>query len=513
MKRFTLSLVLLAGLAACSDSNFVSADEADGAYHGDSGYGEAGGDDDDDTDIGSEDESDFFSLAPAPTPTFVFIANPERDTVTRVTVPDLEVITAEVGNHPDLVEVTPDYSMGVTFNSGSDDVSIIESMTLEETRVDVRENLDAMEMSPDGGWVVLYNSLALPDDNTSGATSTKEVSFIELTTATHSALAMGFQPRDVLFTEAGDKAVFLGDAWLGVVELDGELSVDLVQIADDLLDPPASEECILSPDGDFALLRQKDADQLVLVDLITLEVSRIEVGDTPTDLDITPDGSEAIAVARGSGELWIYDFQDPTAEPTVLSLPAGETLGSVVFGPEGAPALLYSTASGRSRFVSWDRATDEFTVRPLPKPVASVGMDPTGGTALFLHADTDADDMDPGYEGHFGLSMVDLSDFLSNDYILPAPPSGFAHSDDGLNGFLILEEHKALQVLDYGRLLVDEKELRSDPVHVGTLPTTTWAYVNQEHELGRLSFYDIQTDTLKTMTGFELNAGIEIEEN
>jgi DNA-binding beta-propeller fold protein YncE len=512
MKRTCLALMALAGLTACNDMSLHSADEAGGDWDS-GGWGAADQNDTGDNDWEPpEDESDFFSLAPAPTPTFVFIANPSRDTVTRVSVPQLEVITAQVGTQPDLVEVTPDYAYGVTFNTGSDDVSILESITLAETRVDVRENLDAMEMSTDGGWVVLYNSLAIDDDGNEGATSTKEVSFVEVATGEHQALAMGFQPRDVLFTDAGDKAVFLGDAWLGIVQLEGELHVELVQIADDLLDPPSSEECILSPAGDFAIIRQREASELVLVDLVSFEKTVVEVGESPTDLDVTPDGSEAIAVARGSNELWIYDFADPTSTPSVLALPEGETLGSVVFGPDGAPALLYSTVSGRSRYVSWDRDTDEFTVRPLPKPVAAVGMDPTGGTAMILHTDTDADDMDPSYEGRFGLSMVNLESFLANDYILPAEPSGFAHSDDGLNGFLILEGHKALQVLDYANLLVDEKDLRSEPVHVGTLPTTRWAYVNQEHELGRLSFYDIETDTLKTMTGFELNAGIEIEE-
>jgi hypothetical protein len=33
--------------------------------------------------------------------------------------------------------------------------------------------------------------------------------------------------------------------------------------------------------------------------------------------------------------------------------------------------------------------------------------------------------------------------------------------------------------------------------------------VSQDHDLGRISFYDPDDDSLETLTGFELNSGIE----
>ena len=75
--------------------------------------------------FGSETESDFMSLRPATTNVFVFVANPDRNTVTRIKVPELEVMTAEVGVEPLLVETSSDYTRAVTFNKGSDDISIM----------------------------------------------------------------------------------------------------------------------------------------------------------------------------------------------------------------------------------------------------------------------------------------------------------------------------------------------------------------------------------------------------
>ena len=63
--------------------------------------------------------------------------------------------------------------------------------------------------------------------------------------------------------------------------------------------------------------------------------------------------------------------------------------------------------------------------------------------------------------------------------------------------------------LDYDTLLYDEIDLKSQPEHVGVLPDTSYAWVSQEHDLGRISFYDADNDALETITGFELNSEIE----
>jgi hypothetical protein len=44
---------------------------------------------------------------------------------------------------------------------------------------------------------------------------------------------------------------------------------------------------------------------------------------------------------------------------------------------------------------------------------------------------------------------------------------------------------------------------------VGVLPGQSVAWASQAHELGRLSFYDPDSTTLDTITGFELNSDIE----
>ncbi len=510
--------VLPLTLMGCADFELASSDE--GGARGDTGNyapGDGAGSDDgsDGSDYEPEEEDDFLTLPPATTDAYVFVANPNRDTVTRIAVPSLGVITAEVGVNPQAVATTEDYRTAVTFNQGSDDVSIIDAATLGVTTVAVRANYNSMVMSPDGAWVAVYHDEDRGDEGgSSGAQSFNEVSFVRLADASHHPMVVGFNPREIQFTQDGNLAVVVSDAYLALVDLTAENPVPArIQIAEDLLDPPVAEEVLLSPTGDYALVRQFGATELVVVDLITHDVQRVDVGANPTDLDATPDGSQAVAVSRDDNQLWVYDLADPFGTPQIIDLPSGEVFGSLVMSPDGSKALLYSTASGRSRYGSWQRSDDSIAVHSLVKPVSGLRVSPTGGTALVFHNKGENGDVDTDspFYNEWALTLVALSDFFSNPLRLPNAPTAFSSTEDGETGFFIMETEPYLEVIDFDTLLYDEVQLKSSPVHLGVLPETTTAFVSQEHELGRISFYDAATQQLQTITGFELNAGIDTE--
>ncbi len=464
-----------------------------------------------------EVEDDFLALHPAATNIHVFVANPARNTVTRVSVSDLSVITGEVGIDPQVVETTPDYQKAVTFNKGSDSVSVIDAATLAVSHVDIRPNFNHMVMSPDGRYVACFHdSDKGTEDATGGAQSYNEVSLVNVDTLEHTALVAGFGPRDIQFTEDGDVAVVVSDTYLTIIDLTQDApEATSVAITDDLVDPPEAEEVVLAPDGTYALVRQFGAvDELVVVDLDSLDVALVPVGDTPTDIDVTPDGEQAVAVARGSGELWLYNLGDIFGEPEVVAIPPEEIFGSVLLSPDGTQGLLYSTATGVSHYGAWDRndsSDDAISVHALVKPVDSMAVSPTGGTALVFHDDSNGTDVDEDSEFYdaFALTLIDLSDLFSNPLRLPAEPTAYANTDDGARGFFIMDGQPFLEVLNYDTLLYDEVELKSDPVHIGVLPDSQILYASQEHDLGRISFFDADSRQLQTITGFELNSGIE----
>ena len=229
-------------------------------------------------------------MQPASTNVYVFVANPNRNTVSRINVDDLSVLTAEVCVDPSAVETTEDYTMAVTFNSGSDSISIINSSTLEVTEIEVRDNFNQMKMSPDGNWSFAITTPMRMTPAALAALNPNEVSLVNLSTQEHTPMVVGFNPRDVQFSEDSSMAV-VGDA-THVIDLLELSPTESTQISDDLIDPPLAEEVLLVPDGSYVFVRQFGATELVVVDILAELVDWVEVGANPTDIDVTPDGSK-----------------------------------------------------------------------------------------------------------------------------------------------------------------------------------------------------------------------------
>ena len=522
MRSWT-SLTTLLALTGCSGTDLRYSDEAHAGI--DTGAPptneDAGGSESDDN-APPESENAFLALVPAQTDVYVFVANPERNTVTRVKVDDRSVRTLEVGEDPRIVLTTPDYSTAVVFNRGDDSVSILDADTLEQRVVRVRDNMNQLAISPDGRFAALWHDLDAerPDDPTpSGVQSYNEVSFVDLSTGIHYGMAVDYNPREIKFNAAGTLAAVVTDTSLGLVDLRTfPLLPTLVPVTDELLDPPVAEEVEVSPNGDYAFVRQFGATDLAVVDLSLREVYRLPCGTNPTDLDITPDGAHAIVVARGSRELWSYAVADPFADPDVLPIPSTVGLGSVLIDPTGQQAILYTTATPTDRYATWDLNTGVIQERALVKPIKSIAVTPTGDSLLVFHTKTNATEGDASspFYNSWALTTISLPDFRQNPLKLPAEPIGFDTSNNGRLGYFIMEGEPLLEVLDFQTLLPEEIELDSEPVYVGVLPDLTFgdsnepfAWVSQKHVLGRMTFYDPDDGSVETITGFELNSQIE----
>jgi hypothetical protein len=519
----TVCIALLVGVlpAACSEANLDgNFTDTFGSDANGSNTTPDGDDDDDDTDTTPPPETERSLLrSPAQTDIYVFVANPDRDTVTRVNVDTLAVDTTAVGSDPQIVLTTPDYATAVVFNRGDDTVSILDADLLIETTVEVRDNFNDMVLSPDGKFAVVWHNVAAEredDPPAEGLQSFNEVSFVDLTTSLHSPMAVGFNPQMVRFTPDASLAVIVSSSYLALVDLTvTPLAPRLVELAPGVVDPPTAEEVIVAADGSFAWVRQFGASELLVVDLDDGGISPVNAGLNPTDLDLSPDGLAAVAVARGSAELWVYEANAPFSAPQVVSMPAS-SYGSLAFAPTGEQAVVYTTATLNETFGVWDVGSNAIEERSLVKPIQSVAITPTGETLLVFHTEEDGLETEPLFAGEWAITLVSLGDFRSNPLLLPAEPLGIANSTSGDKGYFAMVDEPLLEVLDYTTLLHEEIALRSLPVFLGVLPdldptdgNEPPAWVSQDHDLGRISFFDPDDASLETLTGFELNSEIE----
>lgn len=513
-----IPLSLFFGLAGCADYNLSKAtsdNEAAGAWDSGSYDADADTDADSDTDADgpSEDESDYLRLAPAATDQYVFVANPDRDTLTRVAVSTLEVRTVGVGRIPSTVQTTSDFRLAVTLDEGDDAVSRIYAETLEVEAVGIRDNMNQLSLAPNGEWAMAwYDPDAESLGVSGGVTSFNEVSFVRTDPLAHHPMAVGYNPKGVRWSDDGKLAVVVSDGSLAVVDLTQESpAARLILLVEDPLDAPVAEEVVLSADGAFAFVRQRGVQDLLVVDLINEVVDSLVVGTDPTDMDLSVDGERLSVVARSARQVWTFDVENPYADATVVDFPSDQAYGSLAFTGDGLRALLYTNASLLDSLAIWDLGDDSFDERQLVKPVASVGLSPVGDTVIVFHTEENAsgaDSDDPFYD-EWAVTLMETDGIGENRLLLPAEPKGYTVSDDNLWGFFILEGQSLVEACSFVTLIPELVDLPSEPAFVGTLPGSDVAWASQAHELGRLSFYDAGDETLDTITGFELNSEIE----
>ncbi|GDX83561.1 hypothetical protein LBMAG42_53720 [Deltaproteobacteria bacterium] len=508
--RFTPILVLL---FACSEYSVSKATSVNGEFDEGAAPTDGAGDDDGDGYEPSEEESDYLRLAPAATDQYVFVANPDRDTLTRVAVSTLEVRTVGVGRIPSTVQTTSDYRLAVTLDEGDDSVSMVYAETLEVASVGIRDNMNQLSLSPDGAWSMAWydpdaESLGVSD----GVTSFNEVSFVKMDPLGHLPMAVGYNPKGVHWSDDGKLAVVVSDGSLAVVDLTAETpSARLIPLVEDQLDAPVAEEVVLSADGSFAFVRQRSVEDLLVVDLLNGVVDRLIVGADPTDMDLSVDGARLAVVARSARQVWTFDVENPYADATVVDFPSDRAYGSLAFTGDGLRALLYTNASLTDSLAIWDLGDDSFDERALVKPVSSIGLSPSGTTAIVFHTDDNAADADPDepFYDEWAVTLMETDGIGENRLLLPSEPAGYTTTDDDLWGYFILDGQSLIEACSFETLIPQLVILPSEPVFVGTLPGQDVAWASQEHDLGRISFYDPSADSLDTITGFELNSEIE----
>ena len=175
---------------------------------------------------------------------------------------------------------------------------MITSETLEVSDISIRKNLNQMKMSADGDWAICYHDVSAEGGGASsgGAISFNAISIVDLQSQEHFEAMAGSYPHDVQYTADGELAVVISDDYLSVIDLTEESPVPTrIAIADDLVNPPRTEEVLLDPEGRYAIVRQYGVNDLVLVDLqeeAVAPVSLLSVGENPTDMDVSPDGTK-----------------------------------------------------------------------------------------------------------------------------------------------------------------------------------------------------------------------------
>jgi hypothetical protein len=526
--RCALSVAALALLASGCSAGF---DESSGLYEPEP-YEDFGGGSGQGEDAASPDatppEEELSLQTPQAARDFVFVASGTLDMVARIDARSLMIDNIPVGADPTQVLTRPTINTAVVLNKGSDDVSILHASVgggTAEVRLPIEPGMNSMAMSPAGDFTVAFFDarLVLPQDRIG---SLQAVSLIKALTDEEVAtsLAVSFGVREVLFDASSAHAFVVTDDFLHVIDLNA-VSADptsydpgqRIALAADPNQRASDREVTITPNGDFAIVRSLNAAQLDVIDIATGTRRVIPLEAPASDLDLLPNGGGALAVVRETSQLVIVTLPlalSSDAGVRVIEAPGELTVGQALLSADGQRAVVFSTSSASPRvgLLSLD-GTDTLRVWRLGSGKAVMGavLSPDGDWMFVKHRPEESTDPVLTAEG---FSVVRLpsgegdNTFYDKLFQTNAEVGAALFAEDADHMLALIPDSTQALVVRLSTMYADEIALGSPPLVLGSMPLAERVYISQRHDLGRISFFDLLSGQLQTVTGFELNSRI-----
>ncbi|MCW5806822.1 MAG: hypothetical protein KIT31_30975 [Deltaproteobacteria bacterium] len=474
--------------------------------------------------------------APVSSQRFVYVAMTAQDELARIDGATLAVKATPVGEAPKVVAAIPHGDGAVVLDSRNGTITVVRPAGDTDTiRVlPTLVNLNRIDVDPSGRFAVVWFDLtkAIQEGGgIGGIGSFQDVTVVSLAQGTERVvnLTVGFRPREVQFDAAGNRAFVITQDGVSVINLGGAIFagpsiVPPVPVADPAVAPEDLEVTVVAT-GAFAVVRQANSAKVRVVDLVAQPglAREITLASPATDIDLAPDGSRAYVVQRAAKKLSIVDVPAGAIDPSgivTLDLSDG-TIGSFTLSPDGKRALLFTNATldERVTMVKLDEPGFPHVTFPLKKAVRTIGISPDSRTAIVINAKAFGDpntagSVDEFIDRSFGYTVLDLATGFAKLQVTPVDPGSFAFSPDGAKAYVALDggdadvATRALQVITTQTGVVITKQLGSPPSAVGIVPSANAAFTAQRHPLGRVSFIDLTTDQVRTVTGFDLNGHV-----
>ena len=457
---------------------------------------------------------------------YVYVAMTAQNELARIDGRTLGVVSTPVGNAPSVVAAIPGSDGAVVLDSTNGTATIVRPGNTgqpdQKKLVATLQHLNRLDIDPTGAYAVAW--FDLQHAQVSGVGSFQDVTVIALAPGNEHAvdLTVGFRPRNVQFDTAGSHAYVVTQDGVSAIDLATSLAggaaiVPPLPVADPAI-PADDLEVDIVATGQYAVVRQANAADLRIVDLATGVVKLVTLASPATDIDLAPDGARVYAVSRAAKQLSIVNI--PAGLAATIDL-ADATIGSFQLSPDGKRGLLYTNATldERLTMVQLDAPGFPHVTWPLKKSVRAVGISPDGKSAIVLHAKAagnpaTATTVDDYIDESYGYSLVDLASGFAKLQLTPVDPGPFSYATDSTKAYIALDggdgatATRALQIATVKTGVVLTKQLGSPPSGVGILPGTSQAFIAQRHPLGRVSFVEVATDAMRTITGFDLNSHV-----
>lgn len=498
-----------------------------------------------------EQEVDSSFKVPVATGRYVWVANPTSGRVAYVDASTVSVKTAEAGNAPTYLAIVPGVADEViVLNVLSHDATLMQAAPtgLASTMISgVAPLANAWAMSPDGHFALAWtdSKAALAAASHDTLEGFQDLTAIDLRSSPPLAttLAVGYRPVSITFSADGAEAyVVTGDgvSVLGLPAVAGgtvRVARD-VPLTDDPTEDADTRDVSVTATGTAVVRREGSAD-VRIVDLHAGTAGVVTLSGPVTDLDVTPDGTRAVAVVRATSQVAVLTLATAIADPATIASEtiADQVVGSVVITPDGGQAILYSNAAETETLVVVDLTTGTYRLVRVHALVLSVVPGPDGQFAVVLHrqpsasSSPDGGAADAGTDGgaktsDAGATAPSAAPAIANAFsVIPldgsragriqettAPPGAVAWAPGSDHALITVSDQK---MRTYGAYLVGVPALdvtsialASPPIATGVVAGANRGYVAQSYSEGRITFIPFDQGPPQTLTGFDLGARV-----
>ncbi len=477
---------------------------------------------------------------PAAVGRYLWAANPKSNRVVLVDATTLGVEVLDAGFAPTYLAGIPpigDFRGGAVvvnelshdatvFRLPSDEDAPVNAETVTVRSVPLHSRANAWRIGPKSRFAIAWSN-ARAFQRVDPAEGLQDLTVVDLDgdEPVATRLSAGYRPSQVVVEETGTRAYVVSQPGITVLHLTHS---EGPRVERELFLPEESgnlaRDVSITPDGAFAFVRMEGESSVLIVDLESDERVTIDLPAPVTDLDVSADGTRAVAVMRTRTEPAAGAAGAPaTPEPsrvavlplaTIVADPDDYELleidglfGSAVLSQDGRYALLFTNAVPSPQMAIVDLEEGSHREVDLRAPVQAAFLTEDGSHAVVLLTPPAGS----ARRGAFSLVPVamDLPPKLEGT---DAPARFVSLSSDPPRALVTTvgagsEPHHVL-LARLPDLQVDRIRLASTPLASGIVPEAGKGFVAQSHPEGRVTFVGLEDGAGQTLTGFELGGKV-----
>lgn len=454
----------------------------------------------------------------------LWVLNEAFGRVVRIDADSGGVATVRVGADPVGLAATADGGWVMTLSPSTRTLWAVRGNAagMEAEPVPVRAHHNALEVSPSpaGRYAVTFVDLAaMLHVDIEGTASFNEVVVVDLngTTPLATPVVVGFNPRQVVFTPDGTKAVVLSESYASILDLASPADPVRVPLgANTTGNPVTPETAIVSADGSAALVARRGSRDVFLIALDPPSVNIVDVGLAPTRFVSSADGATVVAIQEGAAGVALIDPAGATSR--LVSTAGPVTDAAAPHDADDRRVIAWGSGTLREEVYEVDLIAATARTLRLVNPPTRVAFGPDG-TSVILHVPhltPGGDAVQQLFDVHESLSVVDAQGTLVTPVLLDARPADVAFGTDPLGApiaWATLQGSGRVARVDLGTQLSDHVPVAAVPRDLVPLAADPLAVapvaVVHDQPFGLVTFLPPAGGAPRVVSGFLLEGSLE----